>query len=397
MKINFKLMAAAIVFLAACKKENVSTQSSLAASGTEVSEAMVQENGDNPDETMLTVGNKLNTTGHVYIESNDAGGNAVVVYTQQLNGKLSWSSSTNSGGNGSGAGLGSQSAIAVNKDDGLLFAVNAGSNSVSSFKINNDGSLELKATVGSGGTLPVSVCTKNNLVYVVNSTTANISGYTVDADGNLASINGSETSLSDITALPAQIAFSPDGNTLLVTEKTTSKISSFSLDANGVVTSAVYTNSVGEEPFGFDFSRGKYMIVSNAFQGADNASTCTSYTNLSWNISDVNGSVANHQSASCWVKTTKYGRYAFVTNAKSNNIVTYYVNPSGAIYYLPWSPAVSGAGPNDITVSDNNLFVYNINSGDHSITEFIRGDAGTLRSIGTVTSIPSAAAGIVAD
>jgi len=396
MKISSKLMVAAAVLLAACQKENIDKQSPIAGS-TEVSEAMVQENGNNPDEAMLKANNKSNTNGHVYIESNDAGGNAIVVYTQQLNGKLSWSSSTNSGGNGSGAGLGSQSAITINKDYGLLFAVNAGSNSVSSFKIKNDGSLELKSTVSSGGTLPVSVCTKNNLVFVVNSTTANISGYSIDADGNLSPINGSEKSLSDITALPAQIAFSPDGSTLLVTEKITSKISSFSLDANGAVTNAVYTNSVGEEPFGFDFSRGRYMIVSNAFQGADNASTCTSYTNLSWNISDVNGSVANHQSASCWVKTTKYGRYAFVANAKSNNLVTYYINPWGAIYYLPWSAAATGAGPIDVTVSDNNLFVYNINSGDHTITEFIRGFAGTLKSIGIVTSIPSFAAGIVAD
>ena len=132
-------------------------------------------------------------------------------------------------------------------------------------------------------------------------------------------------------------------------------------------------------------------------EGADNASTCTSYANLYLNMSDVNGSVANHQSASCWVATTKYGRYAYVTNAKSNNIVAYYVNALGAIYYIPWSAAATGAGPGDITVSTNNLFVYNINSGDHSITGFKRSALGTLKPIGTVTSIPSAAAGIVAD
>src|SRR5262249_17866781 len=101
--------------------------------------------------------------------------------------------------------------------------------------------------------------------------------------------------------------------------------------------------------------------------------------------------------ASCWVTTTKYGRYAFVTNAASNNIVTYYVNPSGAIYYLPWSVRTAGAGPIDITVSENNLFVYNINSGDHYITEFMRSDIGTLRPIGTITAIPSFAAGLIAD
>src|ERR1700759_1471973 len=102
MKINFKLMAVAIVFFAACKKENLNTQSAITGS-TDVSEAMVQENGNNPDETMLKEGNKINSNGHVYLESNDAAGNVITIYDQQLNGMLVWSSNTNSGGNGSGA------------------------------------------------------------------------------------------------------------------------------------------------------------------------------------------------------------------------------------------------------------------------------------------------------
>ncbi len=397
MKITFKLMVAAVVLLAACQKENVSLQSPAKSSGANLSEAMMQEDGNNPDETVLNADGKPLSNGHVYIQSNDANGNSVIVYNQQPDGTLAWSSTTGSGGNGKGAGLGSEGAIAINAKRALLFAVNAGSNSVSSFKIKNDGSLELKYTISSGGTFPVSVCANNDLLYVVNSTTANICGYKVDGSGGLRKIEGSEKSLSDITALPAQIAFSPAGNSLLVTEKITNKIAAFSLAANGSVSNAVYTNAVGVQPFGFDFSRDKFMIVSNAFGGADNASTCTSYANLYLNVSDVNGSVANHQSASCWVATTKYGRYAYVTNAGSNNIVAYYVNASGAIYYIPWSAAATGAGPGDITVSTNNLFVYNINSGDHSITGFKRSALGTLKPIGTVTSIPSAAAGIMAN
>ena len=81
--------------------------------------------------------------------------------------------------------LGSEGAIAINKDHTLLFAVNAGSNSVSSFKIKNDGSLELKYTVSSGGTLPISVCVHDNLLYVVNSTTANIRGFALGSNGSL--------------------------------------------------------------------------------------------------------------------------------------------------------------------------------------------------------------------
>ena len=389
-------MAAAIILFAACKKENETVQTPVQSSGTNVSEAMVQEDGNNPDEAVLKAGNNASSGGYVYLESNDASGNMIIAYKQESSGTLTWIASTASGGNGSGAGLGSESAIAIDKKHNLLFAVNAGSNSVSSFKIKSNGMSELKYTISSGGTLPVSLCVNNNLLYVVNSTTANISGYKVSGDGSLSWINGSQSNLSDITALPAQIAFSPAGNSLLVTEKITNKIAAFSLAANGSVSNAVYTNAVGVQPFGFDFSRDKFMIVSNASMGAANASTCTSYDGLYLNVSAVNGAVANHQSASCWVATSKYGRYAYVTNAKSNNIVAYYVSAFGAIYYLPWSAAPTGAGPIDITVSNNNLFVYNINSGDHSVTAFRRSALGTLQPIETIASIPSFAAGIIA-
>ncbi len=392
MKTPFKLMIVAAVIFASCKKENFSTQQP--AKANDVSEAMIMENGNNPDEAVLNNANAASQKGYVYIESNDANANSVIMYKQGSDGRLSWGSETTSGGNGSGAGLGSEGAIAINKDHTWLFAVNAGSNSVSSFKIKDDGSLKLKSTVSSGGTLPISVCVNNDLVFVVNSTTANICGFKLGWDGNLTKIGGSEKSLSDVTAAPAQISFNPWGNGLLVTEKVTNKISAFAIDANGVVTDSKVNNSVGQTPFGFALARDKYMIVSNAIGGAANESTCTSYDNLYLNLNDVNGIVANHQSAVCWVATAKYGRYAFVANTGSNNLNAYYIGPNGALYYLPWTKAAAGSKPADLTVSANNLFVYNINGGDHTITEFKRSFLGRLEAIGTVTSIPDFAAGI---
>jgi hypothetical protein len=75
----------------------------------------------------------------VYALTNAPGGNAVVVYSRSGDGSLPPASSYPTGGNGSGAGLGSQDAVIVSDDGRLLFAVNAGSNSVSSFRIRGDG------------------------------------------------------------------------------------------------------------------------------------------------------------------------------------------------------------------------------------------------------------------
>lgn len=392
MKTPFKLMIAAVLF-ASCQKENISTQQPAKADA--VSKDMIMENGNNPDENMLNNTNKTTwQQGYVYIESNDATANSIITYKQAADGQLNWSSATTSGGKGNGAALGSEGAIAINQDHTWLVAVNAGSNSVSSFKIKNDGTLELKGTAWSGGTLPISVCINKNFVYVVNSTSANICGLNLGWDGSLTKINGSNKSLSDVTAAPAQISFNPWGNGLLVTEKTTNKISTFTIDVNGAVTNMNYANSVGQTPFGFALARDRFMIVSNAIGGAANESSCSSYKNLYMNPTAVNGTVANNQSAVCWVATAKYGRYAFVANTGSNTLNSYYISESGAIYFIPWTVTTAGSKPADLIVSANNLFVYNINDGDHTITEFRRGFLGTLEPIGKVSSIPDFAAGI---
>jgi 6-phosphogluconolactonase len=100
--------------------------------------------------------------GFVYTESNDAGQNTILTYVQNSNGKLSFLRSTASGGRGSGAALGSQGALAF---DGVqvhwLFAVNAGSNSISSFSVDDNGGLTLADTVSSNGILPVSLTFRN--------------------------------------------------------------------------------------------------------------------------------------------------------------------------------------------------------------------------------------------
>src|SRR5262245_38807902 len=89
--------------------------------------------------------------GHVYVLSNSPAGNAVLDYSRASDGSLSGPVSYPTGGTGTGGGLGSQGSIVIDGDD--LYAVNAGSNSISRFSVERNG-LELKATVPSGGTTP---------------------------------------------------------------------------------------------------------------------------------------------------------------------------------------------------------------------------------------------------
>jgi len=401
MRNTFRTMVAAIILFASYQKENMQNKTTDNSSKpSSLTKEMVEENGNNPDETAVSSNTSAERTGlkgHVYIETNDAAGNAIIVYNQQSNGELVWASQTWSGGKGAGAGLGSQGALTIDKTHQWLFAVNAGSNSVSSFKIQGDGSLKLTDTKSSGGIMPISLTVHGEYLYVVNSTSSDISGFKIWGDGKLQAIQGSYQKLSNTSAGPAEIAFSPGGAALFITEKATNKITAFAVNSNGVAYNKVVNTSTGNTPFGFDFARDKYLIVTNADGGNANTSTCTSYRGLdNLYISPVNGKVANGQTAVCWVATAKFGRFAYTANTGSNNITSYFIDAVGNIYFIPWFTAAAGQKPADIIVSEDNRFVYNINGGNHTIGEYRRGLLGGLHNIGYISSIPNFAAGLVA-
>ena len=395
------LIVAMTLLFTACKRE-----SSLAAkdNGTTtdpsvLTESMVAEAGNNPDERVSSA-NETNTrmsdAGHVYIESNDLIQNVILVFRQQQDGKLRLESRVNSGGKGLGAGLASQGALALDKKNNLLFAVNAGSNSVSSFRVKGDGNLELLYTAATGGEKPVSVTVHGHYVYVVNNSSADITGFKVSDNGQLESIAGSHQTLSSAGADPAQISFTPDGYALLISEKANNKVTAFGVKGDGGIYNKVVNQSVGNTPFGFDIVRDRFMVVSNADGGNPGTSSCTSYKNLdNLRINAVNGKVNNGQTSACWVGATSFGRYAYVSNTASNTLSAYFVDFSGRLYVIPWVNEKAGEQPADIIVSSDNRYVYNINGGSNTLGEFKRGVLGKLQNIGSISALPDFAAGLV--
>jgi len=110
-------------------------------------------------------------TGTVYTESNASTGNQVLVFQRAADGTLTPAGVVASGGMGTGAPLASQGALALGGDGDWLFAVNAGSNSISSFRVRNGG-LELADTANSGGTTPVG----DDTVWSASATTTPVHG-----------------------------------------------------------------------------------------------------------------------------------------------------------------------------------------------------------------------------
>ena len=111
---------------------------------------------------------RVDGRGHVFTTTNDAAGNAVLVFERETAGVLRLVQTAPTGGNGTGAGLGSQGAVALSTDRHYLFTVNAGSSTVSAFLLTRQG-IQLMSTVSSGGQRPISVTERSGVVYVVNS------------------------------------------------------------------------------------------------------------------------------------------------------------------------------------------------------------------------------------
>ena len=354
----------------------------------------ISEGGNNPDDSDLLNESDSHRPGFIYLQSNDPGKNSVLIYRQNNDGSLTLQATVTTGGSGTGGGLGNQGAITI-ADDRWLFAVNAGSNTVSSLRIAGNGTLVLRDDIETGGERPVSVTAHGDILYVVNAGSDNISGFRVRNNGTLQHIPNSIKPLSSSGSGAAQISFSPNGRFLYVTEKATNMITTFPVNNNGVAGDGSSIQSTGQTPFGYDFAR-DYMIVSNAAGGAPGASSVTSYRGTnSGNLSPVNGAVPNNQAAVCWVAAAKHGRFAFVTNTASGNISSYYVGFTGRLYLVnPDIPAEEG--PTEIIVSANNRYVYALNAASNTISMYQRTILGGLTPIGVKSGLPDAATGIAA-
>lgn len=331
--------------------------------------------------------------GAVYALTNQASGNSVMVFDRAANGTLTYSGTFATGGTGTGTGgdpLGSQGALVVN--NGLLLAVNAGSNDVSLFRIAGD-QLVLLDRVASGGQKPVSLAVKGQIVYVLNAAgTPNISGFFIDWDAqHLNALPNSTRALpGGATAAPAEVHFANDGETLIVTEKGTQLIDAYRVDHNGYAVAPTSVTANGVVPFGFGVTWPGYAIISEAGSG-----TAASYrVGEDGKLNAIGAPVSLGEKAPCWLVTTQDGRYAYTANAGSGNISSLRIHDDGSLALIN-DAAGTLAAPLDMAFSSGDGFLY-ARDGNGTITGFQVGADGTLKLVTVATGIPAGAQGIAA-
>jgi 6-phosphogluconolactonase len=336
------------------------------------------------------------SVGAVYVMSNAPAGNEVVVFDRAADGTLTPAGSYATGGYGTGGGLGNQGG--VTQYGRWLFTVNAASNDISSFIILPNG-LKLVDRVASGGQMPVSVTVHRNLLYVLNAGgSGNISGFRVSPLGKLTPLAGSTQPLGSSAADPAQILFSPNGRILAVTEKATNTISTYVVGATGLASGPNTQASANATPFGFDFSRRGFMLVTEAAGGAAGASTVSSYdVDGLGNLNVVTGALATTQTAACWLVAGRFRPLAFTANTPNASISALRIHRDGSVSLLDAQAALTGAGsdPLDLTLSSDDHFLY-VRNGAGNVGAYRVNLGGSLTHLGDFGSLPAGANGIAA-
>jgi hypothetical protein len=113
----------------------------------------------------------------------------------------------------------------------------------------------------------------------------------------------------------------------VVTEKNADVISTHTVGSDGIATGPITNQTSGNGAFGFTFTLSGKLLTSENFQGAPLQGAASSYSHPSvepWpTIADT-----------CWIALTDDQRHAYVTNAMSNDISSYRVNPDGTMTLL---------------------------------------------------------------
>jgi 6-phosphogluconolactonase len=341
--------------------------------------------------------------GAVFTMNDDAAANAVLAFARAADGTLHAAGVFPTGGAGSGGGepvLGSQGAIALASDGRFLLVVNAGSDEISSFRI--DGArLQLAGRAPSGGAFPVSVTEHGGIVYALNAGgDGSISGLALGEDGSLSPVADSTRPLGSTAAGAAQVAFDRSGKILVVTEKAAQELVLYAVDRQGRASGPHPVASPGAVPFGFAFTTRDVLVVSEAGGGPSGTSAVSSYAVDGTSAEVVSASVPDFQRASCWVVITRNGRHAYVANAGSGNISAYRIDPQGALTLPTGAEAAAtlpGGKPLDLALSRGDGFLYAVDANNHAIAAFVVGDDGALTPFASDASgLPVSAVGLVA-
>jgi 6-phosphogluconolactonase len=366
----------------------------------------------------------------VYLMTNDETANAIIVFDRAADGTLTHLQDTSTGGRGAGFGtlpaflppapgpnpLQSQDGVVLTADGRFLLAVNAGSNELSVFAVTRDG-LQLVSKAPTRGVFPVSIAVHKELVYILNEGDnaaetlggiPNIVGFRVDKHGSLQEIPNSQRTAGSNPSHPADIIFNAEGTLLILTEKFTDVIDIFHINNEGIAAGKVSIPPNNLTPFGIAMGLHNIVAITETNSFLDNgrrnavpdgSSTSTYRITKDGTLEPVSRAIPNGQTASCWIRFTPNGRFAYTTNKGSGSISLYGVSPAGELTLLKKVVADTGgalSGPIDLAITHDGKFLYVIASFIQTLQSYRIEPDGSLLAVQSISNLPLTAQGIAA-
>ena len=332
----------------------------------------------------------------VFVQTDAVGGNAVVAYHRAADGRLRQAARYPTLGRGGVLGgsvvdhLASQGALQYDREHRLLYVVNAGSDSLTVFRVHGT-ELRRLQVIGTGGSFPVSIAVRGRLLYVLNARAGgSVQGFVRTDDGRLARMWSWHRDLGldaaatpEFTHTPGQVSISPDGRALLVTTKAGSNaVDVFRLWRSGApAQQATVTSLPGTVPFAVDYDRAGHVVLVEA--GTDAVATFTLRGDGRLVPLDT---AATGQQGSCWIVTVHDAVY--ISNAGSATLSGYRLGHRGAL--APLGTTATGAGTVDAAATADGRYLYVQTGAAGGVDAFRVHRDGSLGPIGSVL-VPGAA------
>lgn len=343
--------------------------------------------------------------GAVYVMTNDPDANEILVFARERDGELRAmpNATVSTGGSGGGDNapvdpLGSQNSLVYSDHLNMLFAVNAGDNTIAAFDTSGPGlKPRLVALVSSGGYLPVSVAVNEDLLYVLNAGgTGTVTTFAVGPDGQLSEVGSLDLGLANGTSIPFNNIFAPGqvgvdrlARRLVVVNAGGQEVLVSDLDDDGIPTGAlVSTPTTGIAPFAFAKTPYGSILVAEAGSGSVSAFDPPV---SGMPMTPTANSVSTTQAASCWIVSNANG-FAYVANTGSDTISQYGYTRTGGLELINAAAAMAAGAPTDMTLANHGAFLYSLDAGAGAISGFaVDPENGELSPVETEGGLPAAA------
>lgn len=342
--------------------------------------------------------------GFVYVMSNSSEANEIMVFNRSRSGKLHHNTfaTTATGGKGGNANapadpLGSQNSLIYDEESKLLFAVNAGDNTVSVLSPSKfRKKLKVTDLVPSGGAIPVSIAVNEGKVYVLNAGGAGVvTTYRITAQNKLHQLSRIELGLSNSETIPfnnvmapGQVGIDTLSRHLIVANAGGQEVLTVDLNKNGIpVGDIVSTSTPGVVPFSFASTRFGATLVAEAGSGSISSFDVAEASNA---LPLITASAATLQAAACWVLAHDNG-FAYVSNTVSNTLSSFTYNRLGEVTLLEDVAGQTASAPTDMAFANDQSFIYSVDAASGVISGFsVNEKTGKLTHVESEENLPVA-------